>query len=302
MKDLIKRYWDIFGGTLCGIGLSYLVHWQLNQIQVIYSVIILILVCIGLFKVVKNNLDKRYYRKKIIVDKIVENQKPMKAIKMANEPTSTGEELGLALIDTMKGGKLLMKKIKNIFVWIGKYWQQIIGLIGDFVVACLVIYAYVFDKFGFILQYFPKTQAWEIGVKIAVGVIAFIFVFFTIRNQVKWVGVGSIATAQKYLNKLADAKSLELSPTAKSTVKQAINKFKEELNKVEKALSEKQKQIKGIEKELEGMKQILSLGLGNQQDYQKLVVDMQNLKASETQLKQKSEQLAQNIEKYKQVL
>ena len=35
MKDLIKRYWDIFGGTLCGIGLSYLVHWQLNQIQLI---------------------------------------------------------------------------------------------------------------------------------------------------------------------------------------------------------------------------------------------------------------------------
>lgn len=302
MKDLIKRYWDIFGGTFCGIGLSYLVHWQLNQIQVIYSVIILILVCIGLFKVMKNSIDKKLRRKQIIVDKIVESQKPMKAIKLANEPTSTGEELGYALIDTMKGGKKLMRKIKNMFVWIGKYWQQIIGLIGDFVVACLVIYAYVFDKFGFILQYFPKTQAWEIGVKVAIGVFAFVFVFFTIRNQVKWVGVGSIEKAQKYLTQLANDKNAELSPSAKIAIKQAISKFKDELNKVEKTLSEKVKKIKELEKEVEGMKQVLSLGLGNQQEYQNAIVELQNLKAQEVQLKANEQNLKANIEKYKQVL
>ena len=57
MKDLIKRYWDILGGTITGLFLSIIAKWKLDSIQLIYTEIILILVCIGLFKVLKNGID-----------------------------------------------------------------------------------------------------------------------------------------------------------------------------------------------------------------------------------------------------
>ena len=304
MKDLIKRYWDIFGGTIGGIGLSIIANFKLDGIQLIYSVIILILVCIGLFKVLKNSIDKSFINQhKVLLDKIVDNQRHMKAIKMANEPTQTGEELGNVLIDTMKGGKKVMQKIKNVFVWIGKYWQQIIGLLGTLCYACIMVYAFVFDKFEFILQYLPQGEGWEIGTKIAVGVISVIFVIFSVRNQVKWVGIGSIEQANQYLQELATATETKLSSSAKENIKNALKQMKAQLKGVGKTISSIKKEITDVEKEIASLKELLQIGLSeNQVRYNDLMSKKNKLNSDLAQKQNEEANLKTNINKYKELL
>lgn len=143
MLKIIKKYWDILGGTISGIILSIVVHWELEKIQLIYSVIILILVLIGLFKVIllKHNEDNHLKNQQThtMLDKLVESQKPMKAIRFSQHPTNDGEELGNLIIETTKGSKKMLKWIKKnkgaivsclvallglleiIFNWLGTY-------------------------------------------------------------------------------------------------------------------------------------------------------------------------------------
>jgi len=120
--DLIKRYWDIFGGFIMGIALTFLAKFQLAKIQLIYSIIILILVLIGVMRILKKSITesrkkpkKERKRKVKVVDNLVDNQKPMKAISLAENPTKEGEKLGNLLIDTAKGVKKVMRKVKIFF-------------------------------------------------------------------------------------------------------------------------------------------------------------------------------------------
>ena len=303
MKDLIKRYWDILGGTITGLFLSIIAKWKLDSIQLIYTEIILILVCIGLFKVLKNGIDNfTKGRKKIVVDKLVENQKPMKAITLANEPTKTGEELGEVLIDTMKGGKKLMKKIKDIFVWIGKYWQQLLGIgsaIGEY---ALYVYALVCDKLNFILQYLPQNNAWQICGKVGIGIIVLLVVALQIRNMCKWVGVGSVEKANEYLASKKEEVKSKLSASAKENVKKVVKDYQSQLKKVEKTISSLETQIKEVDSSISSTKELLQLGLGDNAKYNELISNRDKLYNDLQYNKSIENNITNIIEKYKKVL
>lgn len=120
VRDLIKRYWDILGGFITGVGVSILARFELGKIQLVYSIIILVLVSIGVFKIIKQSMEKERgkkakKRKKTIIDDMVDGQKPVKAINLAQSPTKEGEKLGQLLLDTFKEVKKKMKKIKVLF-------------------------------------------------------------------------------------------------------------------------------------------------------------------------------------------
>lgn len=122
MWDLIKRYWDILGGFLTGLGIALLAKFNLAKIQLAYSIIILMLVLIGVMRILKKTIaenkkkpKRERKRKAKLVDNLVDSQKPIKAISMAENPTKEGEKLGNLLLDTYKGGKKVMKKIKVFF-------------------------------------------------------------------------------------------------------------------------------------------------------------------------------------------
>lgn len=302
MKDLIKRYWDIFGGAFCGLGLSYMVHWELNNIQLIYSIIILILVCIGLFKVLKTSVDKQLQRKQMVLDKLIDNQKPMRAISIANNPTKTGEDLAEVLIDTMKGGKKLMEKIKNLFAWIGHYWQQLLGLFSALITYGIYIYALLEEKFSFILNVLPQTAQFQLWGKIGLIVIATIILILTLRNEFKWVGLGSIETAKNYIEQKTEQINSQLSGDAKANVKKAVKQFESEYKKVVKEISNYESQIKSIESQIKSVSELLKIGLGDQAQYNQLNLDKQKLVSNLSEAKVKENELQANILKYKQVL
>lgn len=121
MVKFIKDYWDLIGGITTGLFISAIAHFELDKIQLAYSIIILILVSIGVFKIIKQSIDKRkkkHKRKENVIDALVDTQKGVKAVNMATSPTKDGEKLGKLLIDFCKGVKKFMKKIK---LWYDKY-------------------------------------------------------------------------------------------------------------------------------------------------------------------------------------
>ena len=116
----IKKYWDIIGGTLTGVLLAFVAKFELITVQLYYSIIILILVSIGVFKIIKqaieNQLKKKPRdRKHNIVDDMVDAQRPVKAISLAQQPLREGEKLGKLILTTMRGAKRAMKKLKELF-------------------------------------------------------------------------------------------------------------------------------------------------------------------------------------------
>ena len=112
MKDLIKRYWDIIGGIFSALGICVLVDFDIQPIQLAYSIIILSIVCIGLLRFIKESIEKRK-RVHNIVDSVVDAHKPIKAIEIINNPGKPGKELGKTFILTIKEVSKGMEKFKN---------------------------------------------------------------------------------------------------------------------------------------------------------------------------------------------
>lgn len=119
MWEFIKKSWDIISGTFAGVFLAIISKFRLATVQLYYSIIILILVSIGVMRMVKQAVEKqRNKRHSNIIDGIVDGQKPVKAISLAQEPTKEGEKLGNLIIIVMGGLKAIMEKLK---VWFDKF-------------------------------------------------------------------------------------------------------------------------------------------------------------------------------------
>ena len=114
--DFIKKYWDIFGGIVIGLMMAVFAEFQLQAIQLCYSVIILILLSIGFFRMIKQAVDKsREKKRETLIDHFVDGQKAIKALSMAQNPTQDGEVLGQITIKLWEGLKSIMKKFREFF-------------------------------------------------------------------------------------------------------------------------------------------------------------------------------------------
>lgn len=116
--SFIKKNWDILGGLITGLIITVASGFNLTVIQITYSIFILLLVSIGLFRVIKQSIDKQKETRKKerqhnIIDDMVDSQTPVRAISLAQKPTREGERLGHLLIDILKRGKRIMKNIKT---------------------------------------------------------------------------------------------------------------------------------------------------------------------------------------------
>lgn len=116
MIDFFKKNWDIFGGVIISVVMTVLAKFQLQTIQLCYSIIILILLNIGVLRVIKQSLDKnKDEKRKTLIDQMVDGQKVIKAISIAQNPTKDGEMLGQIIIKLMEGVKNIMKKLFDKF-------------------------------------------------------------------------------------------------------------------------------------------------------------------------------------------
>lgn len=116
MVAFIKKYWDIIGGILAGIGIAAVAKFEVGIVQLCYSVIILIIVCIGILRLIRQETDKKQNeRKHNVIDDVVDVQKPIKAISLAQSPTEEGEKIGKKILLLWGVTKPVMEKIKTFF-------------------------------------------------------------------------------------------------------------------------------------------------------------------------------------------
>lgn len=141
MWNLIKKYIDIFGGIILSILLTIIARFKLEKIQLMYSVIILMLVCIGICSVVKKTANNRVNKKKKerktnIIDKLVNSRKEVKAVNIAQNPLQEGEELYIAMKKSRKDIRKVMKKLKKFFDkfkgWILSISLLVVSLISEY--------------------------------------------------------------------------------------------------------------------------------------------------------------------------
>lgn len=120
MWELIKKYWDIVSGVASGILLAVIAKFELDTVQLYYSIIILMLVSIGCLRIIKQAIETQRKKRKpkdrhSVIDGMVDGQKPVKAISLATEPTKEGEKLGSLIIILIGGLKKIMNKFKELF-------------------------------------------------------------------------------------------------------------------------------------------------------------------------------------------
>lgn len=112
----MRKYGDIIIGLGSGLALTLAVGFDLEKIQLINSIIILILLSIGFFRIIKQARAKaKTKRKDAVIDNIVDHQKPIIAVSLALNPTKEGEKLGKKIIRLTGGAINIMKKIKTFF-------------------------------------------------------------------------------------------------------------------------------------------------------------------------------------------
>lgn len=113
MKKL-TYYWDILGGFTLGLTFVAASKFNLEKIQIVYSTIILILVSIGCLRIIKQSFDKsKKIKRNNVIDTLIDTQKPIKAISLAQDPTKEGRKLGEEIILIFKRSKRIMNKIKT---------------------------------------------------------------------------------------------------------------------------------------------------------------------------------------------
>lgn len=116
MLAFIRKYWDIVGGILAGIGIAAIAKFELEIVQLCYSVIILIIVCIGILRLIRQETNKKQNeRKHNAIDTVIDGQKPIRAISLAQSPTEEGEKIGKKIISLWGGLKPMLDKFKNYF-------------------------------------------------------------------------------------------------------------------------------------------------------------------------------------------
>ena len=239
-----QKYWDLFGGLAIGILMAVFAKFQLEKLQICYSVIILVLVSIGFFRIIKQAVEKkveksREKKRQTVIDTMVDGQTSVKAVRMAQNPTKDGEVLGRATIKLWEG---LVKIMKNFFNKVKVFLDKFKGILLS---VALMVLTLVEQFGGFINQLFGgKLTLW------GVEVIPFV-------TLVSAVVVGIISNGwtkdQKEKIKALFSKS-STDEIVHTEIKKTLKEHEAKVKEYNKVLSTKQTELDNLNAELETKK------------------------------------------------
>lgn len=274
----IEKNIDLFGGTIISVILAYIVNWKSDQMQTIYTFILMLLLCIGLVRVFKNKDNKNkndnncYYdefeeseienleynnkntnsanikssqkKSKLgLLKKVVDSQKPLKAIRLSQYPMSEGEELGEIIKETMKGGKIMKQKI---ITFLKQIWGNKVTLI-NFILSFTTLFVMNYLTFSGELKSIEIFATNEIWIKWVVPILSLIYAIVDVFTTITKYGWENPTELTKKAEQKALEKASRLSKEQKAFVKEEIEKVKSEIEKYETELLHLDSIIKNFE-------------------------------------------------------
>ena len=242
---MVKKYWDIILGMLTGLALSVFADGNIDQIQLCSSVVILLLISIGFFRIVKQSIDKQKKKKTIEADHnliydIVDHQKPVQAISLAQDPTKVGEEAGKKFIKFMEVIKKIMKKLAEFF-------DKFKGYILTISLAVLTV---IEMCSGFI-------NGLAGGVLTIEGIEILPIITFALTTVVGIISNGYSKEDAAKIKAVLNKKSA-VNETIKVEIKKSIKTETEAINNLNKSLKTAQRDISEIDSEIEALKNTYS--------------------------------------------
>lgn len=236
-----KKYWDIITGIATGVILTIISRNEINKIQLFYSIIILMLVSIGIFRTIRQAVEKKKKEQErhTPIDALIDGQKPIKAINIAQAPTKEGEKIGNNLIIIFRGIKSTMKKFTE---WFGKFK-------GYLLTIALAVLTVIEMCGGFINSMF--------GGVLAINGVAILPIITLVCTAV--VGIISNGYSKEQMEKI---KALFSKSTTNELVleeiKKAIKDNTAQLAQFNKVLTTQERELENLESEFETLSNTLS--------------------------------------------
>ena len=237
----ITKYWDIIGGLIAGLGLAVLADFELEKVQLCYSVIILMLVSIGVFRILRQAVEKQRNekaRKHIIIDSMVDGQKSIKAISLAQSPTKEGEKIGKLIILIFGGLREIMKHIKDFF---SKFKGYLLTLALTVLTIIEMCGGFINNLFGGVLTINGIAIIPLVALVCAV-IVGILSNGYTKEQQEKIKALFSKSTTNELV---------------REEIKKTIKEKTAQLTQFNKALSIQENELTNFESELETLKNTL---------------------------------------------
>lgn len=244
LKEILKEYWNIYSPIIISSAFAWLVDWNEKIMTSFNQWVGITLSLVALLTMVKFLIYPN--KKKNNLEKMVSTQKNIKNAEMIIHQEKYIEK-------KIQGGKVIMKLLK----WVRLYWQQLMGFLGALFFYFLAILFAIQEKLQPIVELLPKGRGWTIGVYVAYGLITLFVGIFMLRNQVKWVGIGSIDKATEYINNKGQEVAGQLSSENKKKFQSMLNESKKSLKVANNTLALVQNQYDKCLKEFNNQKEFI---------------------------------------------
>lgn len=239
MWELVKKYWDLVSGLVIGVALSFLAHHDSEKVRLFYSVIILLLACMGFSRFVRQTFEqgkkkKAEKRGHNLLDDMVDSQIAVKVINLAQEPTKEGEKYGRLFISLWEVIKDIMKKVKEFF---GKYKGYMLTVVLGLLTGIETYGGYINELCGGVLM-----------VK-GVAVLPFATLLLTII-----CGILSNGFSKEQLEKVkALFSKSSTNELVQAEIKKSLKENIEKRKQYDKILATKEAELANLQSEKEGL-------------------------------------------------
>jgi len=278
-----KELWNVYGGIALSTGIAYLNNFDKVEMDKWGSFLLLSLACISVltfFKIVY------FKKKKNVADRgVLSSTKSIKTLETAVNPLGVGEEIGQAIIYTVKGGKRFMQKIKNFFK---ELWGNKFTLGNTIILLFLATLSQVmtYTEYLYRINWFAEH---ELVVKIVSPIVAVIWVIIDLLTTYTKYGFESLEEiAERKLNKSMGKMTKE----EKKKLKDNLRELKRNLIIVETKKSEIEKDVKDTETLIGSG---YTLGFDERNQYDKNKTQLVNLDAGIEELKKRIKEVEDKL-------
>lgn len=247
-------YWNIYGGVILSIFIAWKNDFSRAAMDDWTSYLVLLLTCISLLTFFKITIFKK---KGTPVDNIAMSQSSIRAASTAIDPLKSGEEVGTVIIETMKGTKKIMKKIKSILTYIWGNKITLLSIISNLIVSAYAQYLLYTDT----LKDFVFFQEHIIIFRVVVTILCVLWLITNIYAAINKLGLESLEELKERSEALKNDTTDKLSNKQKKVLKNELATFTDGINECIKKIKEIEKAIVAAQTVVNNLDTITGIGL-----------------------------------------